>query len=49
MIIKLPAGLLTYSVVPSLPVFYNSGVKMEQLFKELTATGIVPEFDRIPF
>jgi hypothetical protein len=38
------SGLLP---VCGLPVFYNSGMQHKQ-FTEFTATGIAPEFNRIP-
>lgn len=38
------SGLLP---VYGLPVFYNSGMQHKQ-YTELTATGIAPDFNRIP-
>ena len=38
------AGLLAYSVVKAFPS-YDSGMKIQQQKKELTATGIASDFD----
>jgi replication initiation and membrane attachment protein DnaB len=42
------AGLLAYSLFVAFPLFLNSGFKNKQ-FTEFTATGIAPDFNRIPF
>ena len=44
------AGLLTYSTFCGLPVPHqDSGIGSKRLFTELTASGNVLEFHRVPF